>query len=154
MPAFGGRYRIRTCDTLRYDGLANRSFQPLTQSSMVRPQGLEPWTPWLKIKCCYHLSYRCIFGAAGRICTLYLNVRSVTLCLSELQRYWRIGHELHVLTTGLRPVPRLTRILPIIGALTRIRTLITRLEGACPLRWTIRAWRKIRDSNSYAVSDY
>ena len=27
------------------------------------------------------------FGAAGRICTLYLNVRSVMLCLSELQRY-------------------------------------------------------------------
>lgn len=45
-----------------------------------------------------------------------------------------------MLTAGLRPAPRLTRILPINGADTRIRTLTIRLEGVYAVRYTISAF--------------
>ena len=58
---FCGSGGIRTRTTLTDQQILNLSGLPVPPLSLgdylVRPEGLEPSTPWLKVMCIYQLSY-------------------------------------------------------------------------------------------------
>ena len=77
----------------------------------MREVGIEPTFRVITIDWLSHLAP--LEGFAPSTLT-FVALRSVLVSYSGI---WRIGYELHVLTTILRTVPRLTRLLLIIGAL-------------------------------------
>ena len=82
----------------------------------------------------YHLA-KSAFGAAGRICTLCLNVRSVALYLGELQRYLENRVRVARANCGVAAHPPTDEDPTHFGALWRTRTLNRKIRNLllCPV---------------------